>query len=273
MSGTKLNILPVPTFRWLGVNGAERDTDGLAAKELAIAAKPGEKRTSLLWIDSEGITDVKITVPEGAAVKLVEVFDVPGQAVSKVTAELGDSAAFELVQLYLGGDTVSEAVIGLNGRRSSFTADIGYMLGGQDKLDLNLIANHTGRKTLSQINAKGVLDGDAVKTFKGTIDFKNGASGAKGSEKEDVLLMSGSAVNKTVPLILCAEDDVEGSHGASIGRIDEREVFYMQTRGIPEEKICELAALGKLRQILSKIGDEDTVIRINKRLGRGEEDE
>jgi Fe-S cluster assembly scaffold protein SufB len=123
------------------------------------------------------------------------------------------------------------------------------------------------------IAVKGVLDGDAVKTFKGTIDFKNGAVGAKGAEQEEVLLLSEQAVNKTVPLILCAEEDVEGSHGASIGRVDEKHIFYMQSRGIPEEKITELMAQSKIAQVVNKIDNEQTVKRILGRLGRGDDNE
>lgn len=273
MNTTKLNKLPAPTFRWLGVNDVEYDIEKYETDTLELTAADGETVSEVLYLDREGSFAVDISVGSGARVKLVQVFDVQGQAVSKVNALLGENAELHLVQLYLGGDVVSEVVTELEGRRSHFAAHIGYLLDGSDKLDLNLAVYHRGRKTLSEITAKGVLDGSAQKTFKGTIDFKNGAVGAKGSENEDVLLMSDDAVNKTVPLILCAEEDVEGSHGASVGRIDEREVFYMQSRGIPEERIYELAAQAKLRQIVAEINDSNTVNRIQKRIGRGEEDE
>ncbi len=273
MSTNKLNTLPVPTFRWLGVNFAECDISGYETKETEIYAAEGEEKTEILFIEGEGVTNVNINVENGSSVKLVQVFDVEGTAVSDVTAKVGENADFELVQLYLGGDIVSEITTDLDGRKARFGADIGYLLDNSDRLDINLTANHHGRKTVSEINAKGVLNGESSKVFKGTIDFKNGAVASVGSEKEEVLLMSETAVNKTVPLILCAEEDVEGSHGASVGRLDERQVFYMQSRGICEEKIYDLAAQAKLRQILDKIDDEQTVKRIKTKLGRGEEDE
>ena len=60
--------------------------------------------------------------------------------------------------------------------------------------------------------------------------------GAKGDEKEDVLLVGDNMVNQTIPLILCAEEDVEGNHGASIGKLDENMLFYAATRGIPRRR-------------------------------------
>ncbi|MBR6336749.1 MAG: SufD family Fe-S cluster assembly protein, partial [Ruminococcus sp.] len=127
-----------------------------------------------------------------------------------------------------------------------------------------------GRKSTSAITVNGVLDGDAHKVFKGTIDFKNGSAGAKGAEQENVLMLSESADNRTVPVILCAEEDVEGSHGATIGRIDDKQVFYMQSRGIPEDKLYELVARARLAQVIKAIGDKTTESRVYKALDWGE---
>ena len=274
MSNAKVNILPVATFGWLGVNSASQaDISEFETENFILTAPSGDRRSEVIYIDREGSTDVNIKVEDNASAKAVLVYDVKGQAYSKVTAQVGEGASFELVELFLGGDVANEVVTELVGRKAVFEADIGYKLENSDRLDINLIANHHGRKTLSRINARGVLSGDAQKTFKGTIDFKKGADGAKGSENEEVLLMSDSAVNKTVPLILCAEENVEGSHGASIGRIDEMQVFYMQSRGISLDRIYELAAQAKLKQVTTKIEDADTIKRIAKRLNQGDDNE
>ena len=118
-----------------------------------------------------------------------------------------------------------------------------------------------------------MLDKNSRKTFKGTIDFVGGCAGASGAESEDTLLIGDKTVNKTVPLILCAEEDVEGSHGASIGRVDENHIFYMQSRGLPEEKIIQLMARSKIAQIISTISDEDLRERLNDMLLRGNDNE
>ena len=278
MQNNKLNILPVPTFSWLKVNGVELDvkeneTSERAAVRHEINAKEGESKNSLIYIDSSENVEVQVNAAVGSQVKLVQIFDSEAKTIAKITANVADDANFELVQLYLGRDTVSEILTDLSGRKSQFTADIAYLLYNEDKLDVNLVAVQTGRKSNSEINVKGVLNGKSAKTFKGTIDFRNGAVGAKGAEKEEVLLLSDDVVNKTVPLILCAEEDVDGSHGASIGRLDENQVYYMQSRGIPEEKITTLLAKSKIAQIIKKIGDEQTEKQILDKLGWGDDDE
>ena len=264
MSG--LNILPLPTFARLGVNFVERDA---AFETEKISVPAGTERQIIQFVETDSETSV--TVAENAKLKLVQVFT--GRCASVLKTAVADNAQFGLIQLYLGGDTVSEIITGLNGYKSSFAASIGYDLGAGGALDLNLVVNHYGRKSTSEITANGVLRGNAQKTFKGTIDFKNGASGSKGSEKEDVILLDESVVNKTVPVILCAEEDVEGSHGATIGRIDEKHIYYMRSRGIPEDKIYEMITRARLTRIIGRIGDEEAKKRIYRILGWGDEDE
>ena len=293
MNTVKLNTLPAPTFSWLGVNDIQRELDEHNTQSITltekrtsidvsadsayeITAQDGENKFAAMFIGGENSLQIKTNVDVGSSsqVTLIQVFESKAQTVSEVSARTAENAKFELVQLYLHtSDTVSQADVTLDGRKAGFTANIGYLLDGSDDLDINLTAKHLGRKTVSGITAKGVMNGSARKTFKGTIDFARGCAGAAGTESEDVLLIGEKAVNKTVPLILCAEEDVEGSHGASIGRVDEQHIFYMMSRGLPEEKIIQLTAQSKISQIVNSIGDEETAERIKLILGQGDEDE
>ena len=107
------------------------------------------------------------------------------------------------------------------------------------------------------MNAAGVIGDSSEKIFRGTIDFLRGCAGAKGDEKEDVLLLGDDLVNKTVPLILCKEEDVEGNHGASIGELADDVLFYMGTRGISREQAEKLVAKAKLLAVISKIPSDE----------------
>ena len=291
MSTVKLNTLPVQTFSWLGVNDTHRELEhnGIKAVTLdgdineinisesaafEITAHCGENKTGVMFIDPWGKTQINtsVSVESSSSVRLVQVFESKAQTVSNVDASLSDNASFELVQLFLGtSDTLSEINTQLNGIKSEFTANIGYLLSADNKLDINLIARHLGRKTNSQITANGVMNSSSKKVFKGTIDFIKGCCGAVGAENEDVLLIGEKVKNKTVPLILCAEEDVQGSHGASIGRVDEEHIFYMQSRGLPEDKVVQLMARSKIAQIVNTISDEQVRERIYNIIGRDNE--
>ena len=99
-----------------------------------------------------------------------------------------------------------------------------------------------------------------------TIDFLKGCAGATGKERENVMLMNEKLINKTIPLILCQEEDVVGEHGASIGKLSEEILYYLKARGLSEDQIYELVAGGKLMSVVSKINDEETEKKLSARI-------
>lgn len=62
--------------------------------------------------------------------------------------------------------------------------------------------------------------------------------------------------NKTIPLILCAQEDVKGNHGATIGELDEDTMFYFGARGIDKEAAERIVTGAKLEHICDLMKDE-----------------
>lgn len=242
--------------------------------EFHINVQRGEAMTVIMHISPENTALRSIIHADAyAKIKLVQIIQ-KGHTISDISAEIAENAQFDLVQIFLETDrAISGTAVTLDGRNSVFTSNIGYLLDNKNALDMNLNIIHNGKRSESRTDVKGVLRGSSEKTFRGTIDFRSGASGAKGAEREDVLLMNKQVQNKTVPVILCAEEDVEGSHGASIGQIDASHVFYMQSRGIPEDRIAEIIAQSKLGTVIRAIGDAETERVILKTIGMGDTDE
>lgn len=149
----------------------------------------------------------------------------------------------------------------LAGYKSSFKGNIAYCATGDRFLDMNHVVIHRGKESESEYSVDGVLGGKAKKTWRGTIDFKKGCSASKGNEQEDVLLLDPSIVNKSLPVILCDEEDVEGRHGCTVGRIDEEKLFYLQTRGVDEKEAKELLIKGKVLAV-AKLTDNDEIFKM-----------
>ena len=289
MATTFRSQLSAPTFRWLGVNGTERDLPAQLPENVTLSGQTGAVRVEVSADAAYTVTGGQTVIMDipaaqaflqthlqadaGEKIKLVQIFH--GDAVcSRLTADLEDLAEVELVQIYLRGtDTVSDTAINMKGRKSVFTSHIGYLQDGDSQLDINLNVIQRGKKSTSDTDVRGVLRERAQKIFRGTIDFQQGAAGAAGAEREDVLLTDAAVVNKTVPVILCAEEDVAGTHGATVGQLDARAVFYLQSRGIPEQEIRELIAQTKLGGVIRHIGDAETERAVWKLLGREDADE
>ena len=119
--------------------------------------------------------ETRVELAPGAKVRLVQL-SLPGTdctVVNNIGAHCGAGADFQLVQLFLGGKaTYAGCKTHLDGDDSRFTADIGYLGTGDRTFDFNYDALQTGRRTVSNMNADGVLQDRSAKLFRGTIDFQ-----------------------------------------------------------------------------------------------------
>ena len=244
-------------------------------------AKEGSELTVYQYLDSpakemgqrRGLQTI-LSAREGAKIKLIQVISDKscGEILNDINAVMEDGASLELYQVFLGNNRiVSGESVQLLGRKSSFSTQVVYDLAEGARLDLNLVSKQEGKKTKTEMDIKGVLRKGTEKILRATIDFVKGCSGSTGDEREEVLLLDSDVENKTIPLILCGEEDVEGAHGATIGRLDETNLFYLTSRGIPEEKVYELVANARMEALLQKIGDTETMERVRQK--RGQKDE
>ncbi len=245
----------------IGMNVDFSSGEETGAARFNLKLGEGAERTVIQYISGEGKAafENKFILENGSKLTLVQVqtIDKNAEIYNDVGAVAGDNASFNLIQIILGGkDNYYGSLTCLEGEGSEVNTEIAYSMDSLRKLDMNYESDHTGKGTASAMKVNGVLKGEASKTFRGTIDFHRGCAGAVGSETEDVFLLDDTVINKTVPLILCDEEDVEGSHGATIGRADESLLFYMASRGIPEQEAFKLIERAKIDAVASKIPDE-----------------
>jgi Fe-S cluster assembly protein SufD len=180
-----------------------------------------------------------------------------------------EGGRIEVTQIILGGkETYAGVAAALPAYQSSFKSDTAYLCMDKQKLDMNYVVRHTGRKTDSKMTVKGTLRDSASKTYRGSIDFKNGCAGATGNEQEETLLLTPTVINKSIPLILCNEEDVAGEHGATIGRLGEDVLFYMQTRGISKTAAEQIMARAKIASAAALIPDETITAKIHTYLDK-----
>ena len=257
----KINVPIAKTFGWIGANGTETDVPEKTRKESVTLAR-GENRTIVLKAGEESLT-LEAIASEGAVLKLIQITDGDGYSVNSVKVRCGKNARFEWYRVVLGSGTVfDQCTAELEGDDSSFCAEIGYRLKENDQLDMNVEAIHLGKKTRSEIHASGVMSGKSQKILRGTIDLRKGCKGAEGNEMEEVLLLDQQVRNRSVPVILCSEEDVVGNHGASIGRLDESLSFYLQTRGLSQEEVERMMTKARLESVIRKIPEKEIQYRL-----------
>lgn len=306
----KINEIPATTWSWLKMNRASlevvADAEAAGGSREITATRRGEsvriplefedgrrhehEQTVTAEADSEvtviidytsgadagGLSSVRtrLVAKPRARIHLVKV-NLLGSGfvqLDETECECAEDAEIEVTQIELGGaKTYAQVRCGLAGDRSRYVGETAYICAGTQVLDMNHVVSHVGRRTDTKMTVRGTVGGSALKTYRGTIDFRRGCAGATGDEQEETLLLSPTAVNKSIPLILCDEEDVSGTHGATIGRLGADELFYFGSRGIPEPEAEKILSRAKVASAAGRIPDEELRRRIAAFIGADED--
>lgn len=128
-----------------------------------------------------------------------------------------------------------------------------FRLSGDQVRRWDIEITHAAPNTVSKTNIKGVVDGSARALVNGIIKVLPAATGTEAFLEERILLISENAKAEATPNLEIETDDVHCSHAATVGKIDEEEIFYLQSRGIDPEQAKDMIAEGFLK---SKINGE-----------------
>ena len=210
--------------------------------------------------ESFAALQTNVYLEEGAKVHIVKVQLLGNEAhqIDDTCFVCADRAQAVFTQIELGGKHVDSGLnVMLSGYQSNFKSHVAYLCVNEQFLDMNHVVLHRGKKTDCNMMVDGTLKDKAYKSYRGTIDFQNGCSGSTGNEMEETLLLTPTVVNKSLPVILCDEEDVEGEHGATLGRLSSDILFYLQTRGIDQKAAEKLMAKAKVQRASSNILDDD----------------
>lgn len=176
-----------------------------------------------------------------------------------------DKGTIRITQAELGGRKVVHGLkTDLVGKDSTQLVNSIYFGDKRRFIDINYIVHHMGKFSVSEMKLNGALLDEGRKLFRGTIDFKRGAVGARGEEEEFNLLFSPKIKNITAPLILCGEENVEGKHGANSGKILEEQLFYMMSRGIDEITAKKILIESSFLPVIEEVPDENLQNQISE---------
>ncbi len=185
------------------------------------------------------------------------------------TIENGANIKYTFVD-FGGKNSITNYYSNLIGEKSVNKVNTIY-LGKQNQVfDLNYIGELRGEKSDIDIQVQGALKDNSKKHFKGTIDFKKGCKKSTGNEIEECMLLSETAKSLALPMLLCSEEDIEGNHSSSAGKIGEKELFYIMSRGFELKEAMKLMVRAKFNKVLATIKNEEIrneiIAEMNNRL-------
>lgn len=247
---------------------------------VVIRAEEGVKATVVLKYKTKndeveafhnGACTVKAKANSDLKVVILNLLNKKSDNFYSMNNKIEENANLEYIIADFGGNkTITNYYSNLIGNTSNNTVNTMYLGIDEQLLDLNYIAEVYGKKANIDIEVYGALKDYAKKNFKGTIDFKTGCKKAVGNENEYCMLLSKTAKSKALPMLLCSEDDVQGNHSNSAGKIDEDKLYYIMTRGISKKEAQKLIVKAKFNGVLEKIDSEELkqelIEEIDKRL-------
>ncbi len=157
---------------------------------------------------------------------------------------------------------VAEIDITLDGPGANGELDALFFPSAKQHVDLLTRVDHRVGHTTSRTAIKSAANGSGQGRYLGIIRIIADAQGSDASLRDDALLLSRGAHIDSVPALEIAANDVKAFHGATIGAIDEEQLFYMASRGVPRDQAEKMIALGFFEPVIEKFPTE----RLRKQL-------
>lgn len=190
------------------------------------------------------------TLCDGARLDLLQL-QVAAETATRIrrtALTLADDAVLNLRTLELGGAlSRHDLVVHLDGDRARCTSRGVFAVRARQHSDTRLDVRHRARDTACDLAWRGVASGRARGVLHGAITVEPGADGTDARLDTKNLLLSAQAEIDVQPVLEIHADEVKAAHGATVGRLDERALFYLRSRGLPEAEARALLTLAFCR--------------------------
>jgi Fe-S cluster assembly protein SufD len=220
--------------------------------------------TGLVILQNSGsanlVENVEIVLDEGARLTVVSVQEWDDDAIhlSSQFARLGRDAVLKHFVVSLGGSIVRvnpSAHLAEQGADADLNGV--YFADAGQHLEQQVYVNHDAPHTKSRVNYKGALQGEGARTvWIGDVLIGRTAPGTDSYEQNRNLVLSEGTRADSIPNLEIETGDIMGAgHASATGRFDDEHLFYLESRGIPEEEARRIVVLGFLSEIVQRIGE------------------
>jgi Fe-S cluster assembly protein SufD len=213
----------------------------------------------------------QISLADGAALDHLRV-----QAASEsqhlflfASAQQASKTEYRYSGFEMGGGLVRNGLISrLEGAGAKVDLAAAFIGNGESCIDHHVLAEHIATGCSSEQNFRGVLGGRSRGVFNGKAIIRPGADGSSVRQSNANMLLSDLAEMNTKPELEIYADEVEASHGATVGQLDEQALFYMVSRGIAAEDARRMLTGAFCRSIGNRLSDRKLAEQIEVLLDR-----
>ncbi len=171
--------------------------------------------------------------------------------------QVGRDASYDTLAFTTGGQiNRNEVHVILGGTGAHATVNAAYIAGKNQLVDNTSIIRHAAPHGTSRQTVKAVIGAQGKGVFQGRIEVAREAQKTDGYQLNQALLLADNAESNSKPELEIFADDVKCSHGATIGQLDAKALFYLRSRGIPEAQARELLIHAFIADVFDEVRDE-----------------
>ena len=183
----------------------------------------------------------------------------------KISANVGKNAKIDAFFAdFIKGQCKGEVVINLNKENASVDWRLASLTCSGDKKVFDVSSFHKATNTISHLDNYGVIRDDGKLQFSGICKIENGSHGSKAHQNAKIMVFDEASDGIAKPILKIDDNDIEASHAAVVGKINDEHVFYLTSRGLSKEEAKRIITLGYLKPILNGFRDENVRNEIEK---------
>jgi Fe-S cluster assembly protein SufD len=206
----------------------------------------------------EVVKNASTTIHAGRVARVhhtrVQAEDLASVHVGHTRIDLDDGADVRTVSVMLGADIARHAVdVTLLGPRARAEIDGLAVPSGRQRHDHVVTVDHTASACTSRQRVRAVVDDHARSSFSGHVIVRPGTTATDADQSSRNLLLTPTAEADARPWLEILADDVQCTHGAAVGRLDDDALFYLRSRGIPLAQSRRILIGAFVRDVLDTI--------------------
>ena len=172
------------------------------------------------------------------------------------------SNAFVAMADLVKGNVDFNATFNLLGDNANSEWHLASLGADNDKKVFNINFNHVAKNTTGVMSNYGVVEDESMMHFKGISHIKNGSIKSKTHQSAKIMVFDPKCHAKANPILKIDENDIEASHAAIVGKVNDEHMFYLCSRGISENDAKQLITLGYLKPITNYFEEQKYVQEI-----------
>ena len=214
--------------------------------------------SSLLITNLQEVDTLKIDINEGSFLVLSLLFDENVKNLNFVI-NLKNNAILEGYFAEFSEDNLQiSGEINLLNEGAQAVVKLASLSANNDNKKISISVNHLSQKTYGKVDNYGVCKDNGKLLFAGTSYILNKSIKSKTEQNAKIMVFDEASNATAKPILKIDENDVEASHAAVVGKINDEHLFYLTSRGLSENEAKELITFGYLKPILAGFKDDHT---------------